>query len=109
MGKSTRVTIWALLVALILAFGDGPFLDEAMAEDVPSNQVQFTLQSATESHSGTTVAGLVTYLTLLSAAGAVQDEGRVTPPVRHALPAFIAGPDRTRSISPAEKPPRLSV
>lgn len=101
--------IWALLVALILALGDGPFLDEVMAEDTPSNQVQVTPHSANESHSGSAMGGLVTYLTLLSAAGPVRYDASVVGPVHHPVPPFLTGPDSTRVVSPAERPPRLSV
>lgn len=107
MRRHLRLIIYALLLALCCSLGDGPFVDEVIADEQQDQQVQ-VVQAP---QSGTSQQGslVLVYATLMHAA--ISDPASVPAwrTVAQRLPAFRSRAYSPPQLSPPDRPPRISA
>lgn len=108
MPKLVRFTLYVLLLALFVSLGDGPFLDEIMAEE--SQQQQQVAAAASGEQSPTAPASCMSvYHTLLNFLETEPAPLFCSVTAHHGQISFAPQVFASRFIAPLDKPPRSFV
>lgn len=104
MSKLVRLTLYVLLCALFVSLGDGPFLDEVLAEQ--SQQQQIVADSSTGSSDAVPASRVQIYHTLMNFVGAGESPSFTSTPVRFDEIPFVHHALTFQFVAPLDKPPR---
>lgn len=107
VGRHLRLTIYVLLLALFCSLGDGPFVDEVMADEHPDQAVQVVQADRADSSSQDSL--LIVYATLMNVAFNEQNALPAARKTSQRVPTYRASRYSPPKLSPPDKPPRLQV
>lgn len=107
MRRHLRLIIYALLLALCCSLGDGPFVDEVIADEQQDQQLQAV--QAPPSDTAQQGALVLVYATLMHAAVGDPAPAPAWRTVAQGLPAFRSRAYSPPQLSPPDRPPRISA
>lgn len=104
--KLFRLTVYVLLCALLVSLGDGPFVDEIIAEKGEQNQQQLIANASSDQSTVATASCLCVYQTLLNFVGGGHNLAIETSTARHSQIPIARTTFASRFVAPLDKPPR---
>lgn len=107
VGRYLRLTIYVLLLALFCSLGDGPFVDEVMADEHSDQTVQVVQADGADSSRHDSL--LIVYATLMNAAYNEQSTMPAARKTSQRVPTYRAAHYSPPKPSSPDKPPRFQV